>query len=113
MGSCLIGGGSSYDELVTSEGLDDIATYANGIGPSMKRIVKYEEGKPLVITDLVREAHARGLVVHPYTFRKDSLPKYVKNFDELVQLYYFDIGVDGGFTDFSDEVAKLLSAAGY
>ena len=109
----LIGGGESYDSLVTSKGLDKIATYANGIGPSVNRIVKYEEFKPLIITNLVEDAHARGLVVHPYTFRKDALPKYSSNFEELLRLFYFVIGVDGGFTDFPDNVGDFLSAAGY
>jgi glycerophosphoryl diester phosphodiesterase len=34
----LIGGGTEYDQMVTEEGLDEIATYANGIGPSKVRI---------------------------------------------------------------------------
>ena len=73
----------------------------------------YGEDKPLLITNFVREAHARDLVVHPYTFRKDALPKYVTHFNELLRLFYFVIGVDGGFTDFPGEVDQLLSAAGY
>lgn len=30
----LIGNGPAYDRLVTATGLDDIASYAKGIGPS-------------------------------------------------------------------------------
>jgi len=109
----LIGARRSHNHLVTPQSLDDIATYANGIGPSIDRIVQYKKGKPLVITNLVREAHARNLVVHAYTFRKDALPEYVENLEELLRLFYFVIGVEGVFTDFPDQVVKLLSTAGY
>lgn len=109
----LISGNRAHDMLVTPEGLDKIAAYADGIGPSMTRIVEFQNDQLMVITDLVDEAHARGLVVHPYTFRKDALPAYARNFEELMRLYYFVIGVDGVFTDFPDVVVKFLSAAGY
>ncbi len=109
----LIGARRSHDYLVTPQALDDIATYANGIGPSINRIVQYKKGKPLMITSLVNDAHGRNLVVHPYTFQKDALPEYAENLEELLRLFYFVIGVDGVFTDFPDEVIKLLSAAGY
>jgi glycerophosphoryl diester phosphodiesterase len=105
----LIGARRSHNQLITPQALDDIATYANGIGPSLERIVQYEKGKPLVITSLVSEAHGRNLVVHPYTFRRDALPEYVENFEEFLRLFYFVIGVDGVFTDFPDQVANLLS----
>ncbi|MBD3305295.1 glycerophosphodiester phosphodiesterase [candidate division KSB3 bacterium] len=109
----LIGKGRGYDYLVTAEGLNEIATYANGIGPAIERIVHYEPGSPLMITNLVLDAHARGLAVHPYTFRKDSLPAYANTLEELLRMCYFVIGVDGIFTDFPDLAIKLLTAAGY
>ena len=105
----LIGARRSHNRLITPQALDDIATYANGIGPSLERIVQYKKDKPLVITNLVSEAHARNLVVHPYTFRRDALPEYAENLEELLRLFYFVIGVDGVFTDFPDQVVKLLS----
>lgn len=109
----LIGARRSHNHLVTPQALDDIATYANGIGPSLERIVQYQKGKTLVITSLVREAHARNLVVHPYTFRRDALPEYAETLEELLRLFYFVIGVDGVFTDFPDQVVNLLSTEEY
>jgi glycerophosphoryl diester phosphodiesterase len=108
----LIGARISHNYLVTPQALDDIATYANGIGPSTERIIQPGKERPL-ITNLVNEAHARSLVVHPYTFRKDLLPEYADNLEELGRLFFFVIGVDGVFTDFPDEVVKLLSALEY
>lgn len=105
----LIGAGRVYDVLVTAVGLDLIASYADGIGPALSRIVSEKSGDTGKISELVTQAHKRGLVVHPYTFRQDELPPYVQNFDELIRLFFFDIGVDGGFTDFPDSMKHALS----
>lgn len=105
----LIGAGRVYDVLVTAAGLDLIASYANGIGPALSRIVSEKAGKAGEISELVTQAHKRGLVVHPYTFRQDELPPYIQNFDELIRLFFFEIGVDGGFTDFPDSMKNALS----
>ncbi len=109
----LIGNERGYDALVESQGLDDIARYANGIGPSIERIVRYKRGRLIMIMEFVKAAHDRGLDVHPYTFRRDWLPKYVNNLEEMLRMFYFIIGVDGVFTDFPDIAVKLLRAAGY
>ncbi len=109
----LIDQDKGFDPLVTKKGLDEIATYANGIGPSIERIVRYKRGRLIMIVELVKAAHDRALVVHPFTFRKDSLPKYANSIEEMFRMYYFIIGVDGVFTDFPDLAVKLLHAAGY
>lgn len=109
----LIGKGKGYDPLVTLKGLNQIAKYANGIGPSIDRIVRYRRDRLIMIVELVKAAHDRSLVVHPYTFRKDSLPKYANSLEEMFRMFYFIIGVDGVFTDFPDAAVKLLHAAGY
>lgn len=109
----LIGGGREYDYLVTPKGLDEIATYANGIGPSINRIVRYKRGRLIMIMEFVKAVHDRRLVVHPYTFRRDSLPKYANSLEEMFRMFYFIIGVDGVFTDFPDAAVTLLHAAGY
>ncbi len=104
----LIGPGRVSDLLTTAAGLNLIASYANGIGPALSRIVSERTGETGRISDLVVQAHARGLVVHPYTFRQDELPPYIHYFDELIRLFFFDIGVDGGFTDFPDIMNHVL-----
>jgi glycerophosphoryl diester phosphodiesterase len=57
---------------------------------------------------LVREAQARGLEVHPYTMRADVLPGYVDSFEELLELFLFEAGVDGVFTDHTDLAVRFL-----
>jgi len=59
---------------LTKDILDEIAIYADGIGPCKGRI----EANP----SLVNWAHERGLVVHTWTMRADFLPGQYRTFDE-------------------------------
>lgn len=92
---------STPASLLTPAGLDYIATYADGIGPSTT-LIENSKGEPVENYALVTRAHERGLVVHPYTFRKDSMPAVFSSFEEMLRHFLFEIGVDGLFTDFTD-----------
>jgi glycerophosphoryl diester phosphodiesterase len=100
----------SYDSMITPGGLRHISTYANGIGPAKTRIVPRDAaGRSLAPTSLVVDAHAAGLVVHPWTFRAENafLPLELRHGDdpaargdavaEIAQ--FFALGVDGVFAD--------------
>lgn len=94
---------TDYEQLMTPAGLDEVAKIADGIGPWINQIVTDKKEGKYVYNDLVKNAHARKLEVHPYTFRADALPKYVASFDELLELAFVELGVDGLFTDFPDK----------
>lgn len=98
-----------YDYLQTAQGLEEIASYANGIGPWIMQIYrgKSENGEPMT-TSLVDDALSNGLEVHPYTFRKDELPTGISDFDELLELFINQIKITGLFTDFPDLVRSFL-----
>ena len=101
--------GVDYDALRTADGLAAIARVADGIGPSMSHIVTgLDAGGRPIVTDLVANAHALGLVVHPYTFRADALPDYAGSLEEALHIFLVDAGVDGVFTDFPDRAAAFL-----
>jgi glycerophosphoryl diester phosphodiesterase len=107
----LLGTEPEFRAALTAEGMQMVASYADGIGPSMNLIVETDStAGNLKITDLVELAHELGLVVHPYTFRRDQLPSYAENYDDLLEIFLKDIGVDGVFTDFPDITADYLES---
>lgn len=102
-----------YDNswMFKPDGMQIIAEYADGIGPSISMIVKrVSRINQLVITDIVKNAHKAGLKVHPFTFRADQglIPKYASNFEDMLRIFYYQVGVDGVFTDFPDRVVDFL-----
>jgi glycerophosphoryl diester phosphodiesterase len=102
---------ADYEHLRSDAGLDHIATYADAIGPWLCHIYLGRDaaGQP-VLDDLVARARARGLAVHPYTFRSDDLPAGMNSFAELLDLFINGLRVDGLFTDFPDKVAAFIDA---
>jgi glycerophosphoryl diester phosphodiesterase len=98
-----------YDYLRTDAGLDDIASYAQGIGPWLMQIYRgRDDAGQAVTTDLVARAQTRGLAVHPYTFRADQLPEGFDDFDSLLSLFLTELKVDGVFTDFPDLAREFI-----
>ena len=98
-----------YDHLQTAQGLREVATYADGIGPWLMQIYRGRSASgEAIISELVSEAHNNGLLVHPYTFRRDELPKGIANFEELLDIFINTVEVDGLFTDFPDLVRSFL-----
>jgi glycerophosphoryl diester phosphodiesterase len=103
----------TYADLTKPEELKTIAAFAKGIGPWKRLIVGENPDKTLKAPGtLVRDAHAAGLVVHPYTFRNE--PRYLaadyKGDPQAEYLQFFTLGVDGLFSDFSDTAVKAREA---
>lgn len=85
------------------------ASYADGIGPWYKQVIAKKINKGFLITSLVEEAHKLGLIVHPYTFREDSLDEF-DSFQQMIDVIIYQAGADGGFTDFPDRMKKILES---
>lgn len=86
---------ASSPQHVTPAGIAAIAAYANAIGPN----------KTLLTPAVIAEAHAKGLVVHAWTFRSE------KEFgpDMVAELRgYLAMGLDGFFTDNPDVGRRVL-----
>lgn len=63
----------SYDEITSGEYMDYMKKYVVGIGPWKDTVVPPTSDNQLATpTDLVAMAHARGLQVHPYTYRNEN-----------------------------------------
>ena len=56
-------------------------------------------------TDVVKNAHAAGLFVHPYTFRSEAkrLASDFKGDPKAEYKLFYELGVDGVFSDFPDQ----------
>ena len=64
------------------------------------------------MTDMVREAHANNLAVHPFTLRADVLPQYAADINQLFDILYNQANVEGAFTDFPDKAVQFLHKQG-
>ncbi len=99
------GAAASYAAMLTPAGLNQVATYAYGIGPDKAQLWVGD-----VPTSLVVDAHAAGLRVHPWTYRAENafLPARFRRGDEPAA--HGDVageiaaarrlGIDGFFTDY-------------
>lgn len=99
----------NYGDMATVAGLKEVAKYADGVGPSKTYILPNTQAA--TVTSFVKDAHAVGLKVHPYTLRPENefLPDYLDcgvNPAERCETgaikeyeLFFEAGVDGIFTD--------------
>ena len=116
----------TFASLLTPAGLKEVKTYADGIGPwkpyliPSKQVDANKDGKPddlngdgkiddrdrvmMPATDVVKNAHAEGLMVHPYTFRSEAkrLASDFKGDPKAEYKLFYNLGVDGVFSDFPD-----------
>jgi len=138
----------TYADMITPAGLAEIKTYADGVGPWKRQFVGVRavslgtDGKPADVngngsaneadgvsmknSNLMADARAAGLFVHPYTMRSDvafardyaggnngvsGTRDPVAAFAEYSQL--FALGVDGMFSDFANDLvaARAMYAA--
>ncbi|PTM42866.1 glycerophosphodiester phosphodiesterase [Bosea sp. 124] len=125
----VLGDKRSFQDLLSAEGLKEIATYADIVAPwkpylmAGKQVIG-DDGKPQDInkdgviderdrvllppTDVVKNAHAAGLLVHSWTFRSEP-KRLASNFngDPAAEYKAFlALGIDGLFSDFPDVAVK-------
>ncbi len=102
---------TDYDRLRSADGLRAVASYADGIGPSIAMLVGFPGGGAAAVpSGLCAAAHALGLAVHPYTLRVDSLPPGAASLGEVHRALFEVVRADGVFTDFPDLTLAYLNA---
>ena len=101
----------TYEFFTTKEGMEFTASYAEGIGPWKPFIISYKTDanniRVLEPTNFIELAHNSNLQVHPYTFRNENTQWSGGNPESEYHLF-FNAGVDGLFTDYTDEAVKAL-----
>jgi len=126
------GRAGTFGDLLTPAGLAEVRTYADGIGPWKPYIISSAcvtvvnnacadvngdgkvndaDRKLLPPTAVIANAHAQGLVVHPFTFRNEQRRLASNYAGNPVNEYlaFYDAGVDGLFTDFADSAVVARS----
>ena len=102
---------TTYGDMATAQGLQEVAQYANGVGPWKPYLFNDTYTAP---SSFIADAHAVNLKVHPYTFRPENnflttdLKCSTAEIDAAKRCeagankeyeMYFKAGVDGIFTD--------------
>lgn len=108
--------GADRPEMVSAEGLKQIASYAHGVGPDWSLVIPTRDGALGAPTSLVADAKALGLQVHPWTVRAENrfLPTALRKGDDPaghgdVQAVFkalYAAGVQGVFSDFPGLAVK-------
>jgi glycerophosphoryl diester phosphodiesterase len=115
-----------FKDLLTPAGLAEVRSYADGVGPwkyyiqSTKckalapaggcadangdGVVNEADREALPPTDLIQRAHALGLLVHTWTFRNERSRQPLDDRGNPINEYlrFYELGVDGLFSDFAD-----------
>lgn len=125
----VLGDPRTFQDMLSPEGLKEIATYADGVGPWKPYLIGAKQtigsdGKPqdlngdgviderdrtlIAPTDVVKDAKAAGLLVHSWTFRSEPkrLTSDFKGDPTAEYKAFFALGLDGVFSDFPDQAVK-------
>ena len=111
----------TYGDLITASGLDFVNGYAAGIGPTRDLLIPRPGNVLGAPTTAVADAHAAGLLVHPFTFRAENAflsNGYRTGSDPTAYgdyqgetLRYLCLGIDGFFTDQADFGVRAVAAS--
>jgi glycerophosphoryl diester phosphodiesterase len=126
------GRAGTFGDLLTPAGLAEVRTYADGIGPWKPYLISSAcvtivagacadingdgrvndaDRKLLPASAVIANAHAQGLLVHPYTFRNEQrrLASTFAGNPVNEYLAFYEAGVDGLFSDFPDSAVVARS----
>ena len=99
-----------YDWMFKPGAMKEIARYADGIGPAWYMLLDEKQSRPghIATTPMAADIQTTQLQLHPYTVRRETLPPYVRNIDEMYAALFEQAKADGIFTDFPDTLAQYL-----
>ena len=99
---------SATEYLLSNEGIAEIAEYADIYAPTISSLLDVSDFG-WTPHDRVKLARDKGMDIHTWTYRTDALGlqnRFEEN--ELLDVLFKVIKVDGMFTDFTDVVADYL-----
>ena len=111
------GSSRSYKDMLTAEGVREVATYATVIAPYKGLVVaRREDGSWAPESGLLDLAHQAGLQVHSWTFRAENamLPPALRKGNDpdadgdltSEVRHFFEAGLDGVFSNHPDQAVR-------
>ncbi|UOO82225.1 glycerophosphodiester phosphodiesterase [Uruburuella testudinis] len=99
-----------YGWMFKPGAMKEIARYADGVGPAWYMLLDEKKSRPgrIAVTPMVADIQTTAMQLHPYTVRRETLPAYVRNLDEMYAALFHQAQADGIFTDFPDTLAMYL-----
>jgi glycerophosphoryl diester phosphodiesterase len=107
----LVGPEPEYADLLTPTGLLRLKEHAAGLGPHHSQLAAGAADRPPQCLPLTRVAHDVGLQLHPYTFRRDDLPRYAHSLEEWLEFFLVEANVDGLFCDHPDVAVRVRASS--
>ena len=99
-----------YDWMFKEGAMKEIAKYADGVGPGWYMLIDDKNSKVgnIVYTPMVKDIATTKMELHPYTVRKDALPEFFTDVNQMYDALLNKAGATGVFTDFPDLGVQFL-----
>ncbi len=103
-----------YDWMFKPNAMQEVSKYADGVGPGWYMLIDDKNSKvgDIKYTPLVKEIAKTKMELHPYTVRKDALPPFFTNVNQMYDALFNHAGATGVFTDFPDTGVMFLEQQG-
>lgn len=89
-----------------------VAEYADVLAPPWSALIR-QSGAPdsrPEIAESVSEARRAGLELHPFTFRKETVPECFESFEAHLEFFFAEVGVSALFCDQPDIAVRVRDA---
>ena len=106
----LVSDDQEYADLLTPNGLAELTELVQGLGCSYTQLIDSRSDKTIRPAPLADQIMAVGLELHPYTFRRQNLPPYVKSLEALLEVFCSVIPVDAVFCDYPDVAVRVRAS---
>jgi len=86
-----------YDWMFKEGAMKEIAKYADGVGPGWYMLIDDKNSKVgnIVYTPMVKDIATTKMELHPYTVRKDALPDFFTDVNQMYDALYNKAGATG------------------
>ncbi|ABN73482.1 glycerophosphodiester phosphodiesterase [Actinobacillus pleuropneumoniae] len=100
----------NYDWMFKDGAMAEVAKYADGVGPGWYMLVDDKNSKlgDIKYTPMVKDIAKTKMELHPYTVRKDALPEFFSDVNQMYDALLNKAGATGVFTDFPDTGVQFI-----